>query len=188
MKVVGTWFRGAWIVLLIAAIVIALDQITKEWVRGAIPKYSYIIPIPQFGKYFLLEHVENTGAAFGILQNQNRFLIIVALVVSAAILAYAPRLDPDQKLIRVFLGLQMGGALANVLDRLNHGYVTDFVRVGIPGVYYWPSFNVADSAIIVGVIGLGAIIIRDDMRRERESKAADLSGTATAADVPTEAD
>ena len=172
MKVVSSWFRGTWLVILVAAIVIALDQITKEWVRATIEKYTYIVPIPRLGNYFVLEHVENNGAAFGILQDQNRPLIIVALVVAVAILIYAPRIPQDQWLIRVFLGLQLGGALANVMDRINHGYVTDFVRIGVPGVFYWPSFNVADSAIVVGVIGLGVMIIRDDIRREREAKAA----------------
>jgi signal peptidase II len=183
MKALAAWFRGVWIVVLIAAAVIALDQITKEWIRATIPKYTYIIPFPEVGNYFILEHVENNGAAFGILQNQNRLLIVVALIVSAAILFYAPRLSSDQNLLRVFLGLQLGGALGNVIDRLNHGYVTDFVRIGIPGFYYWPSFNVADSAIVVGVIGLGIIIVRDDIRRERAAKNAEGSGSPTAVDT-----
>jgi signal peptidase II len=172
MKSIGSWFRGTWLVMLVAAIVIAVDQITKEWVRATIDKYTYIVPFPRLGHYFLLEHVENNGAAFGILQNQNRFLIIVALVVAIAILAYAPRIPQSQPMMRVFLGLQLGGALANVTDRLNHGYVTDFLRMGIPGVYYWPSFNIADSAIVVGVIGLAVLIIRDDLRSAREAKTA----------------
>ncbi len=172
MKSIGSWLRGTWLVMLVAVIVIALDQITKEWVRATIDKYTYIVPFPRVGHYFLLEHVENNGAAFGILQNQNRFLIIVALVVAIAILAYAPRIPQSQPLMRVFLGLQLGGALANVADRLNHGYVTDFLRVGIPGVYYWPSFNIADSAIVVGVIGLAVLIIRDDLRSAHDAKTA----------------
>lgn len=171
MKFVSSWLRGTWLVIAVAAIVIALDQITKEWVRASIEKYTYIIPFDRLGHYFLLEHVENNGAAFGILQNQNRFLIVVAIIVSVAILAYAPRIPQDHWLMRVFLGLQLGGALANVIDRINHGYVTDFLRVGIPGVFYWPSFNVADSAIVVGVIGLAVLIVRDDIRRERAAKA-----------------
>ena len=188
MKYVGTWFYGTWIVLLVAAVVILLDQITKEWVRNTIEKYTYIVPIPRIGHMLILEHVENTGAAFGILQNQNRLLVVVALVVSTAILAYAPRLAPDQWLIRVFLGLQLGGALANVLDRLNHGYVTDFLRIGIPGVFYWPSFNVADSAIVLGVLGLGVMIVRDDMRRARDSKTVNIPHAAPVTDAAPESE
>lgn len=172
MKAVSSWLRGAWLVIAVAAIVVALDQITKEWVRATIEKYTYIVPFERLGHAVLLEHVENNGAAFGILQNQNRLLIVVALVVCIAILAYAPRIPKEQWLMRVFLGLQLGGAMGNVIDRLNHGYVTDFLRIGIPGVYYWPSFNVADSAIVVGVIGLAVLIIRDDIRRERATRAA----------------
>ncbi len=171
MKSISNWLKGTWLVLLVAAIVVILDQLSKEWVRVNIEKYSYIIPIPQFGKYFVIEHVMNTGAAFGIMQNRNYLLTVVVIGVIVAILDYSPRIPPDQKLIRVFLGMQLGGALGNLIDRFVQGHVTDFIRIGIPGVYYWPSFNIADSAVIVGVIGLGVIIVRDDIRRERDAKA-----------------
>jgi signal peptidase II len=185
MRHIRAWISGTWIVLLVAALIIALDQVSKEWVRATIQKYTYIIPFPQLGNAFLLEHVENNGAAFGILQNQNRMLIIVALVVSTAILAFAPRLPKDEWLSRVFLGMQLGGALANLLDRINHGYVTDFIRVGFPGYYYWPTFNMADSAIVVGVIGLGIMIIRDDIRRGRRAKEAEMLEGAASAEAAT---
>ena len=163
-------------VLLVAAAVIALDQWTKELVRSSIEKYTYIVPFERIGEYFVLEHVENNGAAFGIMQNQNRLLIIIVLIIVAAILAYAPRIPTEQRLMRVFLGLQLGGALANLIDRFNHGYVTDFIRIGIPGIYYWPSFNIADSAVVVGVIGLGVLIVVNDIRSERREKAASEAG------------
>jgi len=185
MSQIRAWFSGTWIVLLVSAIIIALDQISKEWVRATIQKYTYIVPVPRLGHAFLLEHVENNGAAFGILQNQNRMLIVVALVVSTAILAFAPRLPKDEWLSRVFLGMQLGGALANLLDRINHGYVTDWIRVGIPGIYYWPTFNLADSAIVIGVIGLGITIIRDDIRRGRQAKQAENLERATSVEAAT---
>ena len=178
MKWISWWLHGTWIVLAVAAIVIMLDQWTKEMVRASIEKYHFIVPFERLGQIFVIEHVHNNGAAFGILQNQNRLLIVIVIVVATAILAYAPHVPANQRLIRVFLGMQLGGALANLIDRLNQGHVTDFIRIGIPGVYYWPSFNIADSAVVLGVIGLGVMIVRDDIRREREAKAAakDLPG------------
>jgi len=170
MNRIGNWVRGVWLVVLVATVVIVLDQLTKEWVRLTIPKYSHIVPIPSLGQAFVFEHVDNYGAAFGMLRLHRSFFITVAFVVAAAILIYAPRLPANQKLIRVILGLQLGGALGNAVDRMIQGYVTDFIRVGIPGVYYWPNFNVADSAIVVGVISLGVLILAEDFKRERAAK------------------
>jgi signal peptidase II len=139
-------------------------------VRATIPDYTYIIPIDALGEYFVFEHVHNYGAAFGILQNQGNLCIVIAAVVTVAILYYAGTLRPEQKFLRILLGLQLGGALGNVIDRLYQGYVTDFVRVGIPGVYYWPNFNIADSAIVCGVIGLAIYIFVDDFRTQRAQR------------------
>ena len=167
---VRIWFGRAWPVLAIAAIIIALDQWTKEWVRMTIPKFTYIVPIPQLGEYFVFEHVDNYGAAFGILQNQGTLFIVIAAIVAIAILVYVWSLPTQNRLVRVLLGLQLGGALGNVIDRLNQGYVTDFVKMGIPGVYYWPNYNVADAAIVCGVIGLGIYILIEDLRSQRAAK------------------
>ncbi len=163
--------RRIWLILLVAAVVIGLDQWTKELVRQSIPKYDFVVPIPALGHYFIFEHVENYGAAFGIFQGAGSFFVIVAAVVSVVILVYAVRsLPPTQILIRVLLGLQMGGAIGNVVDRINQGYVTDFIKVGIPGVYYWPNFNIADSAIVCGVIGLAGLLLWQDFRQSRAAK------------------
>jgi signal peptidase II len=64
--------------------------------------------------------------------------------------------------------MEMGGALGNVIDRITQGYVTDFVKMGIPGVYYWPNYNIADSAIVLGVIGLAVLLIRQDIQQSRQ--------------------
>lgn len=171
MNKFSLWVQRVALVLLVAAVVIALDQWTKIWVRATIPDFTYIIPIEQLGEYFVFEHVHNYGAAFGILQNQGNLFIAIAAVVTVAILYYAGTLRPQQRLLRVLLGMQLGGALGNVIDRLHQGYVTDFVRVGIPGVYYWPNFNIADSAIVCGVIGLAIYIFVEDYRTSRTQRA-----------------
>lgn len=65
----------------------------------------------------------------------------------------------------------MGGAIGNLIDRLMQGYVTDFVKMGVPGVYYWPNYNIADSAIVVSVILLAGYLIIDDLRLQRQARA-----------------
>lgn len=175
-----TWFQRISLVLVVAGIIIALDQWTKSWVRATIPDFTYIVPIEQLGDYFVFEHVHNYGAAFGILQNQGNLFIVIAAVVAIAILYYAGTLPSQQRFLRVLLGLQLGGALGNVIDRLYQGFVTDFVRVGIPDVYYWPNFNIADSAIVCGVIGLAIYIFVDDIRMQRAQRRATESHPATA--------
>jgi signal peptidase II len=159
------WWVRAWPILAVASVIIALDQWTKLLVRRAIPEYTYTIPIPALGEYFVFEHVRNYGAAFGILQGQGQLFVVIAVVVSLAILYYARHLQPTQWLVRMLLGLQMGGAIGNLIDRLHQGYVTDFVKMGVPDVYYWPNYNIADSSIVIGVIGLGAYLIWEDTRK-----------------------
>lgn len=170
MNKITIWFQRVALVLLVATLVIALDQWIKMWVRATIPELTYIVPIEQLGEYFAFEHVRNYGAAFGILQNQGNLFIVIAGVVTVAILYYAGTLNPQQRFLRFLLGLQLGGALGNVVDRLFRGYVTDYIRVGIPGVYYWPNFNIADIAIVCGVIGLAIYIFVDDLRTQRAQR------------------
>ena len=165
----STIWQRTWLILAVAAVIIGFDQWTKNLVRQNIPDYTSMIPFPALGEYFVFEHVHNYGAAFGILQGHGEFFIVVAFIVSVVILVYAVRsLTPDQKFIRVLLGMEMGGALGNVIDRITQGYVTDFVKMGIPGVYYWPNYNIADSAIVLGVIGLAGLLIWQDVQQSRQ--------------------
>lgn len=170
MEKITGWLRQAWLVLVVAGIIITLDQLTKEWIRMNVPKYGSIIPIPALGEYFVFEHVDNYGAAFGILQNQSVLFTIIATVVAIAILVYVRYLPTDNYFVRLLLGLQLGGALGNLIDRLSQGFVTDFVKMGIPGVYYWPNYNIADSSIVIGVIALGIYIMVDDVRKQRQQQ------------------
>ena len=181
MHRIASWFRKAWLVLAVAGIVIVLDQWTKDLVRKNIPDYTSMIPIPALGEYFVFEHVHHYGAAFGMFQNQGNLFIIVAVIVTLGILVYVRYLPTDARLVRLLLGLMLGGALGNVIDRINQGYVTDFVKMGVPGVYYWPNYNIADSAIVGGVIGLGIYVIVDDLRRHRHEKAAGAAAVDRAA-------
>ena len=149
-------------IALIAAIVI-VDQITKALVRASIPLHDSATVIPGF---LNLVHVRNTGAAFGFL-NAVDFpykSAVVALVATAALMGiafYAARVSSHERVARLGLALILGGALGNLIDRLALGSVVDFVDVVFGQWHFW-AFNVADSAITLGVaammidmIGLG---------------------------------
>ncbi len=129
----------------LAVLVFALDQATKwlivQWLRE--PGVS----VPVLWPVFSLTYVTNTGAAFGLFANQNLLFIFIAVVVIAVILFFYRYLLADHLLLRVSLALQLGGALGNLLDRLRLGYVVDFLDFRV-----WPVFNVADSAITIGVL------------------------------------
>ncbi len=137
--------------LQLAAIVFLLDQLTKFLVRAYLP-FGYSFP---FDGFFRITHVHNTGSAFGILQGQNTPLIFVS-VIGILVLALIYRSQPrPTNLLRLSLGLQIGGALGNLLDRLRLGWVTDFIDVGA-----WPVFNLADASIVTGLVLLGWLLLR----------------------------
>lgn len=152
--------RGGWgqsvPLFLIALLVIAADQLSKLWIRSNLPVGQSL-----FGAGLLeITHVRNTGAAFGLFQGQSFLLTIVALVGITGLLACVlviyrrfPLLD--NRLGELALGLVLGGATGNLIDRLRFGYVTDFIDVGL-----WPAFNLADSAITLGAILLAYSLLR----------------------------
>jgi signal peptidase II len=143
------------VTFLLAGSVVALDQVTKALVRAFVPLHGSRVVIPGF---FEIAHVENSGAAFGIL-NAAEFpmkQVVIAVIATVALIAialYAAQLSPHQKLARYGLALILGGALGNLIDRLAFGHVIDFVDLYWRQVHFW-AFNVADSAITVGVIGM----------------------------------
>lgn len=138
--------------LLLALAVVGPDQATKALVRANIEPWSVIEVIPGF---FNLSHVMNKGAAFGFLnradiQWQTWLLVGVTLVALCFILALLRRTGQDEPLLVVGLGLILGGAVGNLIDRLVFsGLVTDFLDFYL-GAYHWPSFNLADTAITLG--------------------------------------
>ena len=137
-----------WLVpVCIAASVVLLDQTTKALIRGWLPGHAGG-PRWDLGAGWLgLHYVENRGAAFGSLVGYGVLLTVIALVVVVLVLAIYARIAAPSRWLQAGLGLLIGGAVGNVVDRLSHGYVTDFIAIGP-----WPRFNVADSAITVGVL------------------------------------
>ena len=133
------------LVLATATAVLALDQASKLFVRQLlIGAGSHSIPL--FGGWVRLTYVENRGAAFGIFQNQTLFFIVVGFLGVGGILIGQRFIPVRQTTLALCLGMQLGGATGNLLDRLRYGHVFDFVDLT-----FWPVFNVADSAIVVGV-------------------------------------
>ncbi len=145
--------QGKWqdvLFFLIALLVVAADQLSKVWIRSNLHAGQSILELG----FFRLTYVHNTGAAFGLFQGKSFPLTIIASIGIVAILAcalFAYRRYPilDSKLGKSALGLILGGTAGNLIDRLNPNLkgVTDFIDIGI-----WPAFNIADSAIVVGVI------------------------------------
>jgi len=146
----------------VAIVVLILDQVTKHLVVTRLGLYESWSPLSALAGKVDIHYVTNTGAAFGLFQDGNLFLIAVAVVVSAVILFYY-RYVPDGKwLVRLSLGLQLAGAAGNLIDRIRLGYVIDFIDVHV-----WPVFNVADSSIVCGVILLALLLLREDRQERR---------------------
>ena len=115
--------------------------------------------------YVRITHSQNTGAAFGLLPERTTLLSILSVLAVFVILYYYRQLRADSPLIATTLGLQLGGAFGNLVDRLGQGYVVDFIDVGV-GSTRWPWFNVADSCIVVGIIALaGYLMLHPDAQR-----------------------
>ena len=145
----------------VAGLIVCLDQITKALVDRYMALYESRSIVDGLVK---LTYVQNRGAAFGILSDadlpyQSWLFAVVSLVALGAIALYAWRLPARSRMPRLALALIMGGAIGNLLDRLRLGYVVDFVDV-FWGAHHWPAFNVADSAISVGV----ALLLLDILR------------------------
>ena len=154
------------IFVLVAALVIVIDHLSKLYIENWLPLNHTWAPFPELANYFRITHVSNTGAAFGLFPEGSLVFALIALIVGIVIIIYNYRLPSGHLLLRVALGLQLGGALGNLIDRLRIGHVTDFLDFGP-----WPVFNVADMAIVSGVIILGFLMIQEEreMRRAAES-------------------
>lgn len=144
----------------LAGAVIAVDQWTKRLAEEHLLESGVrSVPIPGTGDLLRLTYVENRGAAFGLLQNQTLFFVLVGVVVIGVIAASYRYLPRSGVLMHLALGLQLGGAVGNLIDRVRQGYVVDFMDFGYRQ-NWWPVFNVADSAIVVGVALLALTYLR----------------------------
>ncbi|HEX9925995.1 MAG TPA: signal peptidase II [Anaerolineae bacterium] len=149
----------------IAAIVFALDQASKFLVLQNIPLYESWSFFPALARIFRFTHITNTGAAFGMFPQLGSAFMIVAIIVILGIVAFYHQLPTENLWVRISLGLQLGGAMGNLLDRLVHGHVVDFIDIG-----FWPIFNLADLSIVVGVSILSYHLWQEEDAAAQQSK------------------
>jgi len=156
--------------LALSALVVMLDQISKQMVAGMMRLYESIAILPCFN----LTYVHNRGAAFSFLSDaggwQRWFFALLAIVISSVLAVWLMRLKKQERLLAIALSLILGGAIGNLIDRLLYGYVIDFLDVHYQN-WHWPAFNIADSAITIGVglmllesFGLGSASEQQDTK------------------------
>ena len=135
--------------------ILALDQATKLWAVATLGPEPYTRVLPLGPEWLRLVYTQNTGVAFSLFQGMPVFFTITSILITiGAVYAYAKHLPNRHRWVQVAMGLLLGGALGNIVDRLRLGYVVDFIAVG-----WWPVFNIADSAITVGVTMLAGYLI-----------------------------
>lgn len=142
-----------------ALFIVAADRITKAYVAAHLDLHESWMPLDFIEPIFRFTRVHNTGAAFGIFPQGNVLFLIINLVVSIFILYYYRQLPTGATLIRFALGLQLGGAMGNAIDRIRTGYVIDFLHLE-----HWPVSNIADISIVTGVLLLAFEIFREERR------------------------
>lgn len=162
-------FSGRHLEVWIPLVIVVLDQVTKAMVRAWLPLHESTVVIPGFLDF---THIRNTGAAFGFLDAVNfpGKTIVLSLVATAALIGiglYSAALASHQLLARIGLALVVGGAAGNLIDRVFAGSVVDFVDAYFGSWHFW-TFNVADSAITIGVIIMILDMLRPGMQVARD--------------------
>lgn len=161
-RAAGGW-RWWLFLALVTVLTMIADQVSKAYVVAHLDLHESWMPVKAIDPVFRFTHVHNTGAAFGLFPQGGSIFLIIAVIVSVVIVYYYHQLSDSAWLVRLALGLQLGGALGNVVDRVRLGYVVDFFNVE-----YWPVFNVADSCIVVGVALLALIMFWEEYQAVRQ--------------------
>ncbi|MBC7623240.1 MAG: lipoprotein signal peptidase [Aeromicrobium sp.] len=149
------WLHWLWI----SVVVLVIDQITKQAITASFQygESKYIF------SWFNLVLAHNSGAAFSFLASasgwQREFFVVLTTIISCVLL-WMLKSNSTNRMLSIALALVLGGAFGNLYDRVQHGYVIDFVQWHVAG-YYWPAFNVADSAICLGAV----MLVLDSFRR-----------------------
>lgn len=133
-------------VAILVIFVLLIDQVSKFYIANAFQPYA---SQPLIEGILHITYVQNTGAAFGILADRTNMFIVVSIVIIIVMLGYFKYVPKDNHVLRLGLALGLSGALGNLIDRVRLGYVIDFIDFRI-----WPVFNVADTAIFLGVLAL----------------------------------
>ena len=151
--------------LILIAVIVPLDQFTKYLVVSHVEQGGYVVPFAALDGFFRITHSRNPGAALGLAQNVHvYFFVALTLVALGLIGSFFRRIEAGDRLSAVSLGLIVSGAMGNLLDRIVRGEVIDFLQFNL-GLFIFPDFNVADSAIVIGV----ALLLLDVVTQETES-------------------
>lgn len=159
--------KKIYFITLVAVSVVAVDYISKQIILSTVPLYEGVRVLP----FLRIVNIWNEGAAFGLFANLgNRFFIFLSFVAITCIIIYTMRVKNRLELFS--LSVIIGGAIGNLLDRIIHGKVIDFIDFYV-GKWHWPAFNVADSALTVGVILfiLSSLKHGQSIQRERKETA-----------------
>jgi len=155
----------------LSVVVFVIDQVTKFWFDNNLQMWERITVIPQVLDWTL---AYNTGAAFSFLAGasgwQRWLFTLIALVVSVVLVVWMKRLKADETWLAVGLALVLGGALGNLVDRVIFGHVVDFILVHWQSSWYFPAFNIADSAITVGAILLALDMFKSKKPEEEVAR------------------
>ena len=156
---------------MIGGLVFAADQLTKLLVLRNLTNMGDVwAPVPVWERLFRIIRTSNTGAAFGLFSQGGNFFMIVAIIVILIIIYYIATYPALPKIVQFSLGLQLGGALGNMWDRVQHGSVVDFVDIG-----FWPIFNMADISIVIGVTILAVWLWQEDEKQQNTAAAQDVT-------------
>jgi signal peptidase II len=169
----------------IAALTLIADWVTKRIIVGNLVLYeTRSLPIQFLERIASLTYITNTGAAFGLFPSQGALFVAIAAIVVASIIFYYRHLPAGYGLTRLALGLQLGGVLGNLIDRLRQGYVVDFIDLNFWPLQDWPVFNVADSAIVVGVSLLALTMLFEDTEDQEKELLRSEGDTASEPSSP----
>lgn len=171
------------IVIIVALLAIGADQYSKFLVESNLTLFEVYAPIPSLESVFRIFHIYNTGSAFGLFEGGGDYFRYLAIIVSLGILYYNHVLPGQQRLLRLALGLQMGGALGNMIDRFRLGHVTDFIDIGP-----WYIFNLADFFVVSGAVILGILVWQESRELKAQQQAAKKEGLPLEATPPPQTD
>lgn len=139
-------------------LVILVDQLTKHWVQTYFAAHPGTV-VSVVGDLLTLEYTQNPGVAFSLLTDQGIKFLLIALAIGVIVVLYWRTRETGTLLLKVSFGLVLGGAIGNLIDRISHQYVVDFIHFQIPALHFdFAVFNIADSAISVGVVMLAALL------------------------------
>lgn len=143
-----------WATAVTLVVVLIADRLTKIWVVRSLPFEVPVTVIPGLENWFTFTYIHNTGAAFGMLPQASLFFTVVAIAVALGLVVWYDRLPVRYLPVRIAVGMIMAGALGNLVDRVNTGYVVDFIHF-----HFFPIWNVADASVSVGTVILGIYLL-----------------------------